>query len=505
MLLSENKHDRLRADYIPFSRLKEITMSDSIHYHAHCCPPIPETPPTEAQLEVSRRSFVAMGGAVMGGLTWSALQSELVAQTRLRGRTAATPTQGGQAEPIAMPTPRKPLIVKPVLVWDHPQRRDKTSWRNWGEVQTPEAATEEVARIKTELAALKQRVDFPIEFMEITSVNAVEQLKDNPDMAACDTILFYGAGHSIHGIQNFKKDVIFFQRWRSGPVYLQYEIIIPRFLRNHTDRPAIPGMDFSDVVTDDVTELDWRFRALCGLKNTRNSKIVAIGNPGAWAQPEGNVPEIAKKTWGFEYHSVSFDEIAKLIREAKADAKAMERAKKRAEAYLKIPGTKLETTNEFFVQGFLLEDVFRTLMREVGTNLITVNSCMGAIMPASETTACLSLSTLNDDGYLAFCESDFVVIPSGILLGNIAGKPVFLCNPNYPHKGRITVAHCSAPRKMDGKTNYPTVVTTHMESDYGSAPHIKYPIGTKTTHLIPAFNGKRWLDFKGRFATPLSV
>ena len=48
---------------------------------------------------------------------------------------------------------------------------------------------------------------------------------------------------------------------------------------------------------------------------------------------------------------------------------------------------------------------------------------MGTIMPLAETSACLPLSTLNDDGYLAFCESDFVVIPAGILMASISGHP----------------------------------------------------------------------------------
>ena len=60
-------------------------------------------------------------------------------------------------------------------------------------------------------------------------------------------------------------------------------------------------------------------------------------------------------------------------------------------------------------------------MKEAGCRALTINGCMGTIMPLAETSACLTLSTLNDAGYLAFCESDFVVIPSGILLANIAG------------------------------------------------------------------------------------
>ena len=103
--------------------------------------------------------------------------------------------------------------------------------------------------------------------------------------------------------------------------------------------------------------------------------------------------------------------------------------------------------------AFVLEQVFRRVMQQADCRMLTINSCMGTIMPMSETTACLPLSTLNDDGYLAFCESDFVVIPSGMLLASIAGRPMFLNDPTYPHDGVITLAHCTAPRKMDGKTS----------------------------------------------------
>ena len=39
---------------------------------------------------------------------------------------------------------------------------------------------------------------------------------------------------------------------------------------------------------------------------------------------------------------------------------------------------------------------------------------MGTIISMSDTTACMPLSWLNDEGYIALCESDFVVVPAGI-------------------------------------------------------------------------------------------
>ena len=76
-------------------------------------------------------------------------------------------------------------------------------------------------------------------------------------------------------------------------------------------------------------------------------------------------------------------------------------------------------------------------------------------------------------GYLAFCESDFVVIPSGVLLANISGKPMFLNDPTYPHDGVITLAHCTGPRRMNGKDLEPVRILTHFESDYGASPKVE--------------------------------
>jgi len=453
------------------------------NFHAHCCPHYSPEPQTEAQLEVSRRAFLAMGGVFMGGLSYAALQGTLQA--------------ADDTAPVAMPTPRKPLIVKPILCHNIAIRREAASWRNWGGIQSVEEANEEVVRIKKELEGVKQRADYPVEFLDVGVCTNVNQLRDHPDIEKCDTILLYGSGHNIFGVETFGKDVVLFQRWDSGPVYRHIITISARFLRQHTDEQAIPGIRNSDVVVDNPEELDWRFRALCGLKNSKGAKIITIGGASAWAQPYGSVPEIAKNIWNYEYHNISYDEMRKLIEEVKADEKAMERAKKRADAYLKIPGTKLETRKDFFVLSFLLDDLFRVLMKEVGTNMITVNSCMGAIMPASKTTACLTLTTLGDDGYLAFCESDFVAIPSGILLTNICGKPVFFGNPCFPINGTSTICHCSAPRKMDGKNFDPVRIVTHYESDYGAAPWVDFQRGVVTTHIVPSFKSDRWVGMKG--------
>ena len=122
---------------------------------------------------------------------------------------------------------------------------------------------------------------------------------------------------------------------------------------------------------------------------------------------------------------------------------------------------------------------------------------MGTIMPLAETSACLTLSLLNDAGYLSFCESDFVVIPAGILLANISGKPVFLNDPTYPHDGIITLAHCTAPRRMDGQHQEPARILTHFESNYGAAPKVEMQKGQVVTNIIPDFKVSQYIGLKG--------
>jgi hypothetical protein len=395
-----------------------------------------------------------------------------------------------------MPKPRVPLKVLPVLVWDEPVRRPMTSWRSWGGIHTADAAAAEVRRINGELSSIARAADFPVEFAKTVSTRDVTRVTGS-SVSAADLVIVYGAGGAISGCENFGKDVIIFQRHRSGPLYLQYEIVSPRFLRQHTDQLALKNIRFEDVVTDSLDELTWRLRSLCGLKNARGAKVLCVGGPSAWGQPPEAVQELVQTVWKLELPTISYDDLGRLIDEAKADAATVATAQRRSSIYLNQPGTQLETGREFVVNCFVLDQIFRTFMANADCRSITINGCMSTIMPKAKTSACLTLSTLNDDGYLAFCESDFVVIPAGLLLANISGRPVFLNDPTYPHDHLITLAHCTGPRKMDGKTLAPARIMTHFESDYGAAPKVEMPKGQTLTNIAPDFKSRRWMGLLG--------
>ena len=116
------------------------------HHHgfqAHCCPCCQ---PTEKSGDgMTRRGFLggmggaaALGGVAMTGLSWtslSAAESELPAAS-----------------------PRKPLVVKPILVYSTPTRRSQSSWRNWGGIQTQQEADEECRVAAHELSRLPKNL-----------------------------------------------------------------------------------------------------------------------------------------------------------------------------------------------------------------------------------------------------------------------------------------------------------------------------------------------------------
>ena len=405
-----------------------------------------------------------------------------------------------QAKDPARQAPiRTALKVQPVLLYSISKRREATSWRPWSGLQTEQDAAAERERISRELAQMKAGADFPLEIGEVVPVRTADEAAAAAK-GAHEVTLVYAASGGVQALEKLTppdKWNLIFVRHRSGPVYLWYEIAHPRYLRKTVDEFGHPGMGVEDVVVDSHAEVLWRLRALAGLKNTLGKRIVAVGGPSGWGVGGKKAPMLAREVWKLDIQTVPYPDLGERIKRARANDALVKRCRDAAGKYVKQKGVTLETKREFLDNSFLLTEVFRDLLDEAKTDAITINQCMGTIMPISETTACMPLSLLNDEGYMAFCESDFVVIPSGILLHYISGKPQFLNDPTYPHDGVVTIAHCTAPRKLDGARYEPARILTHFESDYGAAPKVEMRKGQPVTNLVPDFDVKKWVGFLG--------
>lgn len=442
---------------------------------------------------MNRRNFLALtaGGAAGVVLPWP---------TRL---FAGSPANGWDPH---LPLTRlgNPLRVQPILLYALPTPKQAASWRSWGGIQSEPAVAEEILRIGRELGSLAATADFRLEIRPVARVTSAEDVARLSGEAYDVTLLYActGRGELLRACLGLKPNTVVFLRHQSGPVYYWYEALSTRYLR--TDPPGampnesaeLPNAHVDDVVVDDPTELAWRLRALFGVKNLLGTRMVALG--GVWGKYAPDAPRKAVERFGLDVVDLPYDTFAPRLQRARADRDLAAAAAKWTERYLKIPKTKLETDRKFVVNAFVLYHVMKDVMAEHKAQAFTIKSCMGTIIPMSETTACLPLELLNDEGLIAFCESDFVIIPAGLLLRYIAGKPVFLHNSTFPHQGLVTCAHCTSPRRLDGRKYEPAIVQTHYESDYGAAPKVSMPIGQRVTFVDPEYSTTRWLGFTGR-------
>jgi len=441
---------------------------------------------------MNRREFV--------GLTTASLAGGVLGFAT----SGAIPTPEDRWDPDSPPIcTGKPLVVQPVLMYRVAERREATSWKSWGGVQTDETAAKEAESISKELGTLAGQADFPVKMLPVVKVRSAAEAARVHE-GEYDAIVLYaanGPGDLLQACFTPKKDrdTILFVRESSGPAYYWYEALSTKYLQ--TGRPAgnsylnHGGPHVDDVVVDDGGELLWRLRALYALKNLVGTRIVALGGP--WGKYAPDAPQVAREKYRLNIIEVSYGDITARIQAAAQDARMVATAQRQADKYLSLPDTTLMTDKKFVVNAFLLYGVFRDLMREHEAPAFTIQGCMGKILPIARTTPCLTLSLLNDEGLMAFCESDFVIIPAGVLLHYISGKPVFLHNSTFPHNGIVTCAHCSAPRRLDGTRYEPAKIMTHYESEYGASPKVEMPLGRRVTFIDPEYATNRWLGFTG--------
>lgn len=432
---------------------------------------------------IPRRHFLRLGAAAV------------TATAMFPWREGSLLAAAAQAEGTDMRLGATDLVMQPVLMYTVPTRVEGRSWRGWGGLQTPESVEEEIARIDRELKQLGKTAGFGLQVLPLAKVTGApdaQRLKESP----ADVFLIYAAGagtETLNALAGLGKRLVIFVRYKSGPYYLWHEIVHSRFLRSHTDQVQQPNVSLDDVVVDEQREIVWRLQALYGLKNTMGRKIVCVGGPGGWSWPKA--PELARARFQLDMIDVPIPEINALIETGRKKEALMAQCRAEALSYMKASGVKVSTTQKAVEDAFLLKQLFRDLMAKSNAFAVTVRGCMGSyagIMP------CMTLTLVNDSGYMAYCEGDFVVIPSGILMHFISGKPTYFCNPTYPHQGKMMFAHCTAPRRMDGKNLEKVELVTHYESDHGAATHVHFRKGQLLTIIKPDFEAKNWLAMTGK-------
>lgn len=431
---------------------------------------------------ITRRNFLARAGAAGAGTL---------------ALPALSTSQSLRRDPNRQPPINTPLKVQPVFCHRQVEtRKEAATWRGWGTFMTEQEVTAERERIEKDLAGLTASRQVPLQMLPLAVVRTAEQAAAVAQ-GGHDVVIVYGHFGGPRGtlptLMPEGKWNLMFLRHRTGAYYGLHESVQANYLRRAGDTIVEKSLTTDDIVVDEPEELVWRLRAFFALKNVIGKKVIAVGGP--WINIEGgpnNGVDLAKERFKVEPITVSFEELGERLRKGRGDAATMKRCEAWADTYLKQRGTTMETSRDFLARSFLLCDVFRDLMDENKTDALAVNQCLGIILKVTETTACIPLQILMDEGYTAVCQGDFVATPANMMLRYVSGKPVFLSDPSFAHDGVMVLAHCTAPRKMDGQNVEPARIMTHYESDYGAAPKVQVKIGQVITNVIPDYSMKKW-------------
>lgn len=106
------------------------------------------------------------------------------------------------------------------------------------------------------------------------------------------------------------------------------------------------------------------------------------------------------------------------------------------------------------------------------------------IVKACNTTSCLALAKLNDEGIVAGCEGDMQTLMTMILAKKLCNEPAFMANPSILTDTTTMFAHCTVPLSMC----FRTTMRTHFESGIGVAVQGDMPL---TDYTIMKWGGRR--------------
>ncbi|MDD3147439.1 MAG: hypothetical protein PHD82_09065, partial [Candidatus Riflebacteria bacterium] len=180
-----------------------------------------------------------------------------------------------------------------------------------------------------------------------------------------------------------------------------------------------------------------------------------IGPPSDWLIASMPDSSIIEQKLGIKLVSISMDQFKKYVE--KADSASLGEF---AQAFYR-PGDSGRTS-----ELARAAKIYGGLTRAVKLhqlNALTLR-CFD-LLESSQTTGCLALARLNDDGIPAACEGDVPAMLTMMVTKAITKKPGFMANPSSVSGSQVTFAHCTCPVTILEKFS----LNNHFESGMGLA------------------------------------
>lgn len=200
-------------------------------------------------------------------------------------------------------------------------------------------------------------------------------------------------------------------------------------------------------------------------------RIGVIGTPSPWLIASNVDYLLAKRRWGVKYVDISLERVYELYHQITDDEVG--------EACAEFAGKALacrEGSPEDILKAMRLYRAIRKICIEEDLKAVTL-SCF-KLIEVTETTGCLALALLNDEGIYAGCEGDLQSIFTMLAVHTITEKDAFMANPSMinTRTNEIILSHCTIGIQQTEQY----IIRNHFETGVGIAIQGILPMGEVT-------------------------
>jgi L-fucose isomerase-like protein len=214
-----------------------------------------------------------------------------------------------------------------------------------------------------------------------------------------------------------------------------------------------------------------------GFASLRGVRIGLFGQPSDWLIASGVDCDYLLEHFGVETIDIDLQRLIDGIK-----AIPQNEAMKVAQTIVKRTIDTIEPTNTDMVEAAKAYLAIKKICQEERLNAMTIR-CFD-IVKTCETTSCLALALLNDEGIVAGCEGDMQTLMSMLLVKRICSEEAFMANPSQLTDSTTMLAHCTIPLNMCDDIN----LRSHFESGIGVAIQGMLPL---TDYTIFKWGGPR--------------
>jgi L-fucose isomerase-like protein len=264
-------------------------------------------------------------------------------------------------------------------------------------------------------------------------------------------------------------------------------------MHKHINIPAEPSRRY---IEDIVEELEYYEKIQKGLITISNLRIGLIGGESAWLISSKIDKKSIEKLYGVKFIDISTEDVIEQFKLEKADD---------ADSWQLIEelvkNREIATAAEAVIDAVKMYNSLNHICIRENLDAFTIK-CFDILSPCN-TTACLALSLMNDNGIVAGCEGDIPSLWSMILARELCLSTSFMANPSSIERvdNSIDFAHCTAPLSL-GKSYK---LTTHYESKKGIGVASKVNLGKFTLFKCGGEHLDKFSLFEGEIVQNTSI